>query len=155
MSRAKPYRSNPTPAFMNNFDRAHSERFFLVNENGPTKLTIEDESKRKFKIQIGAEIRCSCGGGRQEHCVHTIFSLIRIFKVDELDPLIWQLSFLEREIEQILEGRDRAITRTMNPYQVIMNGGFRAAATRAIQEELSSTSNNMSLPNGLRSGQVP
>ena len=28
---------------MNNYDRAMSERFFLVNENGPTKLTIVDE----------------------------------------------------------------------------------------------------------------
>ena len=56
MSRTKPYRANPTPQFMNNFDRALRERFFLVNENGPTKLTIEDERKKKFKIQIGSEI---------------------------------------------------------------------------------------------------
>lgn len=42
MSRSKPYRHNPTPMFMNNYDRAMNERFFLVNENGPTKLTIED-----------------------------------------------------------------------------------------------------------------
>ena len=35
---------------MNNYDRAMSERFFLVNENGPTKLTIEDQNRKKFKI---------------------------------------------------------------------------------------------------------
>ena len=99
MSRSKPYRPNPTPAFMNNYDRAKNERFFLVNENGPTKLTIEDRNRKKFKVQIGSDITCSCGGGRTEHCVHTIFSLIRIFKVDEADPLIWQLSFVEREIQ--------------------------------------------------------
>jgi hypothetical protein len=56
MSRAKPYRNNPTPAFMNNFDRATSERFYLVNENGPTKLTLEDQRHKKFKIVIGSEI---------------------------------------------------------------------------------------------------
>jgi hypothetical protein len=41
---------------MNNYDRAKSERFYLVNENGPTKLTIEDEQRKKFKIIIGSEI---------------------------------------------------------------------------------------------------
>ena len=92
---------------MNNFDRASSERFYLVNENGPTKLVLEDQNNKKFKIQIGSEIQCSCGGGRTEHCVHTIFALQKIFRVSENDPLIWQLSFIDREISQILEGRDR------------------------------------------------
>ena len=41
---------------MNNYDRAKSERFYLVNENCPNKLTIEDESRKKFKIFIGSEI---------------------------------------------------------------------------------------------------
>lgn len=98
MSRSKPYRPNPTPKFMNNYDLALSDRFFLVSEDGPTKLTLEDQRRKKFKIVIGSEIQCSCGGGRSEHCVHTIFALIRIFKVDEADPLIWQLSYIDREI---------------------------------------------------------
>ena len=84
---------------MNHYDKAMKDRFYLVNENGPTKLTLEDQRRKKFKIVIGSEIQCSCGGGRTEHCVHTIFALVRIFKVDELDPLIWQLSFIDREIQ--------------------------------------------------------
>lgn len=120
---------------MNNFDLAISERFYLVNENGPTKLVIEDQNRKKFKIQIGSEIQCSCGGGRTEHCVHTIFSLLRIFKVKEGDPMIWQLSFIDREISQILEGRDRAITRNMNPYRIMAEGGERRAVHRAIMGE--------------------
>jgi hypothetical protein len=135
MSRAKPYRSNPTPVFMNNFDKATSERFYLVNENGPTKLTIEDCNRRKFKIQIGSEISCSCGGGRTEHCVHTIFCLIRIFKIDEADELIWQLAFTEREIQKILESRERNMTRHMNPWSIRAAGGTRAAAQRALAQE--------------------
>jgi len=67
--------------------------------------------------------------------VHTIFSLIRIFRVDEADPLIWQLSFIDREIQQILEGRDRAVTRNMNPFRLAAEGGVRAAATRALHDE--------------------
>lgn len=64
--------------------------------------------------------------------MHTIFSLLRIFKVDEADPLVWQLSFIDHEIQKILEGRDRAITRHMNPYEVRALGGVRAAAQRAL-----------------------
>ena len=55
---------------MNNYDVAMSERFFLVGWNGPTKLVLEDQRQKKFKITIGSEIYCSCGGGRTEHCVH-------------------------------------------------------------------------------------
>ena len=54
---------------------------------------------------------------------------------------MWQLSFIDREVDQILDGRDRAIIRTMNPYRVIMAGGVRQAATRMIQEELQGTLN--------------
>ena len=61
-------------------------------------MTIEDQAKKKFKIQIGSEISCSCGGGRSEHCVHTIFTLVKIFNVDEADEILWQLSFVDREI---------------------------------------------------------
>lgn len=120
---------------MNNYDKAMSERFYLVNENGPTKLTIEDQARKKYKIVIGSEIHCSCGGGRTEHCVHTIFALVRIFKVDELDPLVWQLSFIDREIQQILEGRDKALIRGLNPYRVNALGGERTAAQRILHME--------------------
>ena len=57
---------------------------FLVNENGPTMLTLEDENKKKFKIKIGSEITCSCTDSQKDesHCVHTIFALNRIFRID-------------------------------------------------------------------------
>ena len=29
---------------------------FLVNENGPTMLTLEDERQAKFKVKLGTEI---------------------------------------------------------------------------------------------------
>lgn len=60
---------------------------------------------------------------------------MRIFKVDEFDPLIWQLSFIDREIQQILEGRDNALTREMTNYRVQAFGGVRAAAQRALHDE--------------------
>jgi len=47
---------------------------------------------------IGSEIKCSCGGGLQEHCIHTIFAMLKIFRISSADPLIWQLSFLDIEV---------------------------------------------------------
>lgn len=51
-------------------------RMYLVQENGPTKLVLEDMNQRKYKIQIGSEITCNCGGGKEEHCAHTVRKFI-------------------------------------------------------------------------------
>ena len=58
---------------MNLYDIATQMRLYLVQENGPTKLVLEDAEHHKFKVQLGLEITCSCGGGRSEHCVHTVY----------------------------------------------------------------------------------
>lgn len=46
------------------YDLALQSRYFLVQENGPTKLTLEARNKKKYKITVGSDITCSCGGGR-------------------------------------------------------------------------------------------
>ncbi|CDW88804.1 e3 ubiquitin-protein ligase zswim2-like [Stylonychia lemnae] len=99
MQRQKPYRPRPTPAFMNIYDLTLNMRLYLVQENGPTKLVLEDPEHKKFKIQIGQEVTCSCGGGKAEHCAHTI---------QDGDPLLWQLSYIDSEISRILQNRMRA-----------------------------------------------
>lgn len=106
MSRAKPYRSKPTKEFMILYDVALSSRYFLIQEQGPTKLTLEASNGKKYKIQFGSEATCTCGGGRKEHCVHTIYTMLKIFKIDEADPLLWQLAFTDTEIDKILENRE-------------------------------------------------
>eukprot|EP00347_Sterkiella_histriomuscorum_P013158 403365789 len=105
MQRSKPYRPRPTPGFMNLFDIAQTMRMYLVQENGPTKLVLEDSEHKKFKVQIGSEVTCTCGGGKLEHCAHTIYALNKIFKISDGDPLLWQLSYLDSEISRILQNR--------------------------------------------------
>ena len=111
MSRAKPYRSKPTRDFMIYYDIALQSRYYLVQSNGPTKLTLEATNKKKYKISVGSEISCSCGGGRTEHCVHTIYALMKIFRIREGDDLLWQLSFTDTELEKILENREKQLLR--------------------------------------------
>lgn len=50
MSRAKPYRSKPTKEFMILYDVALSSRYYLVQESGPTKFTLEASNGKKYKI---------------------------------------------------------------------------------------------------------
>ena len=50
MSRAKPYRQRPTKEFMIFYDIAMNSRYFLVQETGPTKLTLEAGNNKKYKI---------------------------------------------------------------------------------------------------------
>ena len=51
------------------------------------------------------------------------------------DPLIWQLSYLDTEINKILENRDKKIAMNLNRYHVYAQGGVRQAASNQIKEE--------------------
>ena len=51
------------------------------------------------------------------------------------DPLIWQLSYLDIEIQKILERRDRALVNEMNRYAVYSQGGIRNAAKYKLMED--------------------
>lgn len=139
--RATSYRSQPTKKFLNLLAMVQTTRLFLVNENGPTMLTLEDEKQQKFKITIGSEITCSCkaqgkpNGDDGVHCLHSVFALLKIFRVKPQDPMMWQDSYLDTEIAKILDQRDKAIIHDMNRYQVYAHGGVRQAAHKMLQEQ--------------------
>ena len=141
MSRAKPYRSKPTKEFSVLFEVAMSSRYFLVQETGPTKLTLEAANGKKYKIQFGNEVHCSCGGGRTEHCVHTIYAMIKIYKIEDTDPLSWQLAFTDPEIDKILQKREASTLRNRNPNDLWQETGlsteaqYRNALQQLRQEE--------------------
>jgi hypothetical protein len=43
--------------------------------------------------------------------VHTIYALLKIFRIDEADPLIYQLSFTDTEIEKIIDSREKQLLK--------------------------------------------
>ena len=69
------------------------------------------------------------GSAEPEHCIHAIFALLKIFKIEHNDPLIWQVGYLDTEIQKILERRDNAMAAQMNRYAVYAQGGVRNAAS--------------------------
>ncbi|CAI2384236.1 unnamed protein product [Moneuplotes crassus] len=130
MSRAKPWRSKPTFVFGELLNATKNKTFYLVHEPGPTNLVIQDEHKKKNKVQIGSIISCTCGGGQKEHCIHTIFALLRIFKIPEDEPLLWQLSYSDREINKIIQNRERGMFRLRNGEEVKTHTGFLTRKTK-------------------------
>ncbi len=43
-----------------------------------------------IKVSIGSVITCSCGIVQNDHCIHTLYVLLKKFKVPATNPIIWQ-----------------------------------------------------------------
>jgi len=109
MSRGATYRSRPTEDVIRTMSEANESTFFLIQETGPTSFVLQNEREVKVRVRVGSTIHCSCGGGIKEHCVHTMFTLIKIFRVPPDNPLAWQLGFIDNEIDWLCKNR-------FNPY---------------------------------------
>jgi hypothetical protein len=99
------WRSKPTPELISIMEESVDMRLYLIQEKGPLSFVFQNDDKKKFSINIGESTQCSCGGGKKEHCIHTIYVLNRIFKLQFDDPLILQLSYSDLEISKILNTR--------------------------------------------------
>jgi E3 ubiquitin-protein ligase ZSWIM2 len=86
-------------------EEAVDSTFFLVQETGPTSFVIKDAEEHKFKVSLGFTHSCSCGGGVKEHCLHTLYTLIKIFKLPCDNPIVWQLSYIDTDIAFICRNR--------------------------------------------------
>jgi hypothetical protein len=99
------WRSKPTPELISIMEESVDIRLYLIQEKGPLSFVFQDDDKKKYNINIGDGVHCSCGGGKKEHCIHSIYVLNRIFKIQFNDPLIFQLSYSDSEVTKILNSR--------------------------------------------------
>ncbi|KAG2502192.1 hypothetical protein HYH03_000679 [Edaphochlamys debaryana] len=106
--RLAPYRSKPTQEVVDLLQLVGTVQMFLVQRPGPTSFVVREEgSEVKRKVQIGSRISCSCSpvgssGTCREHCLHTLFVLVKVLRVPLSNPLLWQLSLSDRELEEVL-----------------------------------------------------
>lgn len=112
MSRQKPYRNRPPPDLIETIEIAANTSFFLLRESGPTSFVISNELGHKFKVTLGGTHSCSCGGGEKEHCIHTLFTLLKIFRVPRDNPILWQLSFIDSDISFLLRQRHSPVVNS-------------------------------------------
>lgn len=88
-------------------------RLYFVGNNGPTSFVVretvdEDDDGRTFRVLIGSRQYCSCGGVDAEHsvlCVHVLFVMVKVLRVPAENPMVWQLSLVDGELESVLAFR--------------------------------------------------
>lgn len=104
-TREKPYRGKAPVVFFQTVQTALQSTFFLVHESGLTSFVLKDETGKVIKVSLGGTHSCTCGGGKTEHCIHTLYILLKIFRVLPDNPIIWQLSFIDSEINWLIRNR--------------------------------------------------
>lgn len=85
-------------------DAANALKLYLVQEIGPTSFVFKDDFDSKFKVSIGPTISCSCSK-TMNNCIHTFYVMLKIFRRDKEDPLIWQNSYIDNEISDLIKSR--------------------------------------------------
>lgn len=113
---------------------------FLLKRKGPTSFVVrEDGEEAKRRVRIGAENACSCGGGgRSELCAHIVFVFVKVLGVPKGNPLVWQLSLIDRELDEALKcdmamrRSEEAIKRASNldPAKTVQTGKTGSKAAR-------------------------
>ncbi|GLC40238.1 hypothetical protein PLESTB_001310400 [Pleodorina starrii] len=106
--RVSPWRSKPTQEVVDLLQQVGTVQLFLVQRPGPTSFIVREEGcEVKRKIQIGSRITCSCSpvganGTCKELCLHILFVMVKVLRVPVGNPLLWQLSLSDRELEEVL-----------------------------------------------------
>ena len=95
MSRSQPYRSKMPVEILRTMDVASRITLFMVGQTGPLSFTFKDRLDNKYKTSIGPEVRCSCSPGRNDHCIHTLYVMLKVFKVSTQNPIIWQAAYVD------------------------------------------------------------
>ncbi|PRP75555.1 hypothetical protein PROFUN_09041 [Planoprotostelium fungivorum] len=104
--RSVPWQRKPTSEVKENIAKVAEARLFLVQEKGPSCFVISDGSKGKYEVRIGNLQSCSCPS--PSICIHILFVMLKVYRLPPENPLTWQLSLVDDEIEKIVAGRARA-----------------------------------------------
>ncbi len=109
MSRHHPYITKQPEGWQQFITELNTKvRLFLVSTVGPTVfiLKADNQTEMTFKVFIGERQMCSCGGGegRGKLCFHIGFVMIKVLRVSPDNPVSWQLSLIDSEVDSILSG---------------------------------------------------
>ncbi len=132
---------------------------YLVQECGPTTFMIKEASAeenqeegrehehednelrlrrrgadRKFKVQIGGLLGCSCKTKHDGSCKHLLFVLLKLLRVSPENPLAWQAALLDNEVEQILRGRHNPVQEKRRAPSERANGDRPTVEQKPIEE---------------------
>jgi len=97
-------------------DSLDSCRLYVLQQRGPLSFIVKrDGEKGKHRVMIGEKQSCSCHQDNTKLCQHLFFVMIKVLRVSRDNPLVWQLSLVDREIGDILAGKYTKRTRETKP----------------------------------------
>lgn len=120
MSRSTDYLRKPTENWITQKARLEETTFYLVQRFGPTVFSIRSEEGQLYKVTIGDPHKCSCSCRPGEHCLHTVFCLLKVLRIPCENHMSWQTGFTDTEVEIVLAGnfggrRSRPVVRRERP----------------------------------------
>eukprot|EP00201_Polytomella_parva_P012830 CAMPEP_0175063046 /NCGR_PEP_ID=MMETSP0052_2-20121109/14521_1 /TAXON_ID=51329 ORGANISM="Polytomella parva, Strain SAG 63-3" /NCGR_SAMPLE_ID=MMETSP0052_2 /ASSEMBLY_ACC=CAM_ASM_000194 /LENGTH=285 /DNA_ID=CAMNT_0016329165 /DNA_START=38 /DNA_END=891 /DNA_ORIENTATION=+ len=94
----------------------------------PSQAPPNHASPKQFKVMIGSRNLCSCtapaaNGTCRELCPHLVFVLGRVLRIPPTNPLCWQLSYTDRELEEVLKYGTPVGSSNRSPLPSHLNGG--------------------------------
>ena len=102
MSRSQPYRARIPTHIIQLLDVASRITLFLVGQSGPLCFTFKDRLDNKYKASIGPDLKCTCSPNRNDHCIHTAYIFLKIFRVSVDNPIIWQAAYVDSELSDLV-----------------------------------------------------
>ena len=106
MSRVAAWKKKKSARWQTTREELSQTTLYLVNRLGPTVFSVRDDGLTTYKVTIGNPHTCTCSRLEvDELCVHQLYCLIKVLRVNELHPLVYQLGVTDGEAEQILSGQ--------------------------------------------------
>ena len=107
-------------AWIKKVEAALSLKLYLVSELGPSHLVFKDDNDQKFRVKIGPKITCTCQQYKKTgSCLHILFCLIKVFKVDRTDDLLFAKNLTPQNVNQILDGRFKKTRSTKKKFDYL------------------------------------
>ncbi|XP_036894446.1 mitogen-activated protein kinase kinase kinase 1 [Sturnira hondurensis] len=76
-------------------------RLYLLQQIGPNSFLVGGDSPdNKYRVFIGPQ-SCSCGRGAL--CTHLLFVMLRVFRLEPSDPLLWRKALKNFEVESLFQ----------------------------------------------------
>ncbi|GJP43712.1 hypothetical protein CLOM_g3144, partial [Closterium sp. NIES-68] len=89
-----------------------------------------------YTVTISQQPSCTCpDSGNGNLCKHILFVLLRVLRVDQDDPRVWQRSLLSTELNELLDRIDDLERSTAAAASVVDEDGEDVLASRSVREQ--------------------
>ncbi|XP_055901014.1 E3 ubiquitin-protein ligase Zswim2-like isoform X2 [Biomphalaria glabrata] len=138
MARSVAWRRTVSDACCWHQTQALESTLYILRQTGPTGFLLKEEGETKnVKVFLGDPHSCTCSVFRKEKdlCKHICWLLLRKFRLSANDPLSWQLGLVERELNEVLQGRNTAARQVETKQKPNDHKDVQTSDGRAIVEQ--------------------